>query len=1528
MKFKKIKLLFCSLFIGLTSLVSCSSTSNNENLSNGTNNNGSSEVTTDKTKLEEVKTNLNATLNESYSYSFLPSSISINEKKNNQNYKLDISYGNIVFNDDNSSTYNISFDYKTKNNEKTDLLLNHNGDNSSSIKYKDSLFKIKTSEELPILFNFESLNNKNKKTISFKSDNLSISYLINEALTSINNESTLFYNSLLNEYSLSNDIYNINVDASNYTLTNISTAKNKNLNYDLDLNFKAKAISNSNDSNNESSLINETNSNDLITTLTELVANSSFKTVFDFKITTNDSIYYPSNNQTKAISNTNNDLTNKDYHFYGDINFDLTNSDLIDNSKIELNLKHYTNKDLSNDLSVRYDNTNIYFRSGDLIKGKIKEETISSLIDAISLISDDTSFSSLINNPLNNLFNNKTFKSVTSGSIDITNLGSYIKDYSIRNNVIDLTLDAKAFNLPSDIFNLKIGLNNLKLKTIEISDFKLNDNQVLNGNMRFIDDSSFSLFNENEYPSYDFLPGTIKSIYKLTKYKKLGGNLALNVTNKEKGSNLGISTKLNSSLTNIKDINNIEELKNADLALNNLNINSNGEINLNELLTINSLVYQKNTDFNDENTIYLDITLGNAFQDLALKMGLSDTESLKDLINKFIKPTTKNGEYSSINSIFDISSITNKISTYIDKIMNNERLINDLNKVINDFSLSNLESLIDIYSYDHYLEIRIDYDYLFGNDLTTPLLKTRENSSSNTISLTFDKVNEKFSGLYLNINDNGDNLEFLFNNTTFNEEAFVSAEEDKAYIDAAPIIENIDTITNNPTLNINNIYDIDIKNIPGGINFNEAKVGIAKESNGDLYSEGIIDVNVNENTSLNFEFIYDDKNYNDENFSLGYYDGHLIFNDPNSDKDNLIFPEGELQAEITLNNTGSPLHLITKTSSPFNIFSQFLNIDKNNVLYTFKDQLVTLLDELFSSDYKLISMLINGEYLKLLDKNIIPIHDLEVNEIGEGKNYKLTLEINPEYLNEDYENVDNQNIKVTLDLNIIENQIEINSLTFDATNTKAFNIDDFYLSINSEGKFKHDNPTTNGYYIFKDDQFEKRNDENKTDFVNLDDCINLFSIGINTTENHYFELQGELNITKLNVLGFIDLKIIDPKLINAKIELLSDNPGDFYSRTTAHVSIRNNSNLETLNNDSFLVEFFTRRINEGSSTQEICYISKLINKSYINSYTSIISSTKKYSLNGNLENVLQEENPNSSISKKLLPRTNNFNYDESAARSFADSINNEIKLGYNIASVKSSGFLFKTWRVELSQDVYEYSIDIIEKIPNHNEYQIETFKLTQQELLGTCEGYKIPNIIYYLMDYSLVAENAFMRKLVFIQIYQNINEAEDSGTTTPSDIFGSLNNFVTNDYNEISNKGSFSMNFDLSKLISMEGLNSIDLTLEYKKENGEFILDRLYIDGSNLATGLKKFVDIGLTLNITLKDSGYSSEGKMLRYQNFIKAFDDSVQTNTLNYFKITGYSFSILARQTVSTNNEKTTVTIRDYKKDAPEYGFIYGLN
>lgn len=1541
MKLKRTKLIFCSFFIALATLTSCGINKSDTTSSDDTT---QEEILNDSELNNEIKTKIFNTLNNSTYSIDNDSYISL---RNGQNFykNYNINYGEIVFTNSVPSYYNVNFNVNNK-----EINLTNNNGPTSIVKTINNTYCVNQKDEFSTLF-----SQNQYKTLNF-SDNASFEILLSEAL-SLLNDKNINLDKYDKTYRLKNDIYEIYFDK-NFNISSIISDSQSS--YDLKLFFTPKE--------NAKTLINEENKDDLITTITNYLNSSSFKTIFDFNL--------EPIKQANSLSKTS--LSDKSYHFKGDLNVDFSNSDLLNDGKIELNLTHYTNKDLSNKIYARYQNTNIYFESGNLLKGKIKNTTASSLLDTLGLINKDASFNELMFKPLNNLLNDSNFKTVTEGKTSFTDdISRYLKSYSIRNNVISLEVDSALFNLPSSIISLKIGLNNLKLKTLEIDNFIINDSLKLSGSFRFTDESALSYLNEKDYPSYDFLPATITKLQSLIENRQLSGNINLNVLDKNKNTFV-FSSEVNLKTDNLK----FDENTDLNFALSNLYI-SNKDQNLDEKinlpLKINKLTYQDSPKTQNK-TYFIDASLGkNNFLPLKLKM----EESTLNGLTIFDEIQSYSSNTPSISSLFsfDFTSVINSISSYLEKIKNNKDLKNDLKKVINDFSLSNLESLLSINLDDNFLTINLNTDYLFQNDASI----IKENKKDQ-ISLMWNIKRNELSRIDLLLNDDDTTIQFsyTYNYSNLNKD-FINKEDESEYLDASTYLNIFSS------LNVSNFFPFDKKYLlKANLDTTkiEGEVGFSNE-NDEIYSEGKVKI-LADSSNFNLNYIYE-TNKDDDYFSLNYKDGNIIVNDT-FNQEGIIFKDGQVRASLQVNNLPTKLHAVSKTSSPFKIISDFLNnVGDDNVLAEFRNSLFDILNEFLNNPIILIEMINNKQYFDLLDSKYIYSYEIKDN----NSNYDINLKLNPTLFN--YKNDifnEDEYIDINISISLKDNNLSFNSI--EIITPKAFNINNFTISLK---RVNEDNNFTKNLIVSNEDVLPLNGNENK--YVSFEDLHKLLLLGINTTENHYFELEGKLNLrgSISNLIGMINLSepqiadAIPSKIVKAKLFLIpiynEANNKVLYYKTEAYLTIYSERNENSKFTESAnLVEYYTRRETDNNGkAQEYCYISKPktnytnpIGKgdgNYVDTGLKYWSYTDGHSeeVRQNFLNTHPNQNYENFFNVKIeerkkydgiifekdieYERYNIKDIGENQIKAKVQNYNNEWqqyalnKEDENLFYFKreTEGFLWKKKYYVIYQRVhylYTISTDKLLEITEsgYTTYNFEVIKISQEEFLGSDPTTKLPNILYYLGDLGLVSQglknitifNIDIPKdqvfsIIYTALYNVLNETKD---TTPSetDYFGILSSFSTTNQ-------SFDLVLDLTPLIGQNIFENIGISLSYD-DSGELpILTNIFIAPTNndnyLITNFQipkvgGSVSLKLILDINMINYGtsikYNEENHlkyMHRYIYFFNVLENKVgDLSSMPLHYITGYGekdYLLFSMYNINTNKDKATIILSTSINDDGSY-------
>ena len=1522
---------------------------------------------TNSYELDQIKTITTTffnSLNDKNTYYFEPNKSYIENKINHSKLILN---GELNFDSTSLSSYNLNAIYSysnskefinltlTKESNLTSLTIN----NSSNVlvkKNKDinstfAFFEGNLKEENP--YSSKSLGRSNLDMLN--SSSLGLTTIFNEAFieleTSKEDEITISYIDSLNEYKIDTSSYSLYFDSS-YNLkrltnnSSLSKARSKASNFDMDLLFTNKI-------NSVDDLINEASS--IFDTLFEYLKGTSLSSLLD--ITLDDS------------------KNNKTFHFVGDMSLDFTNYDLVDNGIIDLNLKHYTDGNTANDIFLRYQDTDIFFKNGDLIQGRIEDKTTGETIKSLDNLLDNNLISQYIDNPLNNIFNNNDFKdifdSIENMDLDLLSLFDSLKNLEVRHNVISFDMDGASFNLPSNLIHFEIGLANLKLKTIKISNLKVNDDINLDLKVRIMPFKNLLDLDLNDYPSYDFIPGALDSIDRLLRTKKLGGSLSLDVISKD-GAHTLISSDIDTNLSKV-DFSNLETISDADLALTNITINDvdkdgNPTTIQHVLDKFLPLSVRVGEDVDDARNLFLDIEGDNLLTMLFGHYFKFDLNALDSLLGQVggISPDLINSILSLLGlGDLDLSNIENLFDTLISLIGSfgsNEQIEKIIKKVTEDYSLLALKELAGeypfIYNDGYNFVININPEVLLGFDMDTTYGDVTTSSTSYvppTISFSWNTTYNRLNSIFISMeipeiyNLDAHVVQFSYHYDYFNSENFLTDSEKGKYKELITFgMQIIDFFKAKHSLLTPNKYTLNL-----GLNDTPDLIDATLGLKDNKYAEGKVKINTQTSIFNNpeFQFIYDNR-YKENlakfsSINKRYFDGNVIYEDILSGLEK--FKEGTLQANVkldTVQNSQSTLKIYSSANSLFDIVTNILDISSDNILYPYVKKLLTLIENLFSGNNILIFQLLqSGDYLKLIDQKYIK----NINYSITNSNVSLMLELNPLLFDSPNSTTNyDKNFVIDLSFDYIKEEtnsylITLKHLLIDAPVLSKIN--NFKLELkDTEEKFHEPLESESGSstsYSVLDNTFEAYDPNKKDEYVNLDDVKKLVQMGINTTEYKYFELKGKLDLSMyldIPVIGsWVDFsKLLEPQYVTAKIQLMKPKDSDLYSQTRAHVTIdRNNYGL--FSNESRYVEYFTERNKNG---EEIAYISSITGRRK-SEESVLVEDSKVVKTIDKTDNSLLEIDLSIQYPNHKIDRINNGEqeiYSNKGNKKARDREFDRLQSEHPEWTLrKDSQFVFDWFssytKYQIFKSYYRYTVQTYPKyeiIPEHNEYSVETFKVTQSELLGSINN--IPNLVYYLLDYSLMGKLGGLgsllsrENLIGIINYQISSQTTSNEESESIDFISSIGNFQTSD-------NSFSMNLDLYNLLKMDGFKGLNVSLHFNEDNnGVPLLESLIIVGSG--TDNKILEDFN-SIDASLKFEAVASLKKEVtnefdRYDAFINAFKNSENTKDLDYHQIIGYNkdtaLFFVDTKLVQTNGLKANLTVSALETGI-NAGFIYGL-
>ena len=1116
--------------------------------------------------------------------------------------------GNYEFNSNSLEGYTINTDY-TYNSKSKNYDVSFGSTSYNTINYNNKVYLFSNDKELKGILSFPSTLDTSFPVIN---EDSTFSSIFDNILNL--NESNVDVSLNDNGYLFESNKFKFSTD-NDFNLIKVESLNNDNLIYTF--NFE-------NIKSNTSSVTKlDINSRDILTTLKSLLKNSSFNIGIDAEIKSSDT----------------------NIKFNGDVVFDYSSSIIKTDPLITLDLKEYYNNNFANSIKVYYENNDIYFNLDNLLKGKIKDSTISDIIEITSGLFTDQSLNYDLNNSLNTLINTETFSNIFN--LDFSSLDtSIIKDLELKNNVITFKLDSKAFNLDSGLIKFEIGLNNAKVKTIKIKDFKYNE-QTINLSLRFNNPITINeLINKDKYPSYDSLIPYYKNILKLSKETSIGGAFETSLFDSNTSYSLGLSSNFN---INYKDVLSSSDINNINVSLDDLNINFLDESDLNKESNIFTSMLLEDTSSSNKNSFNISLDELN-YKNNTFYFELSDSkssnkyilenDSISTLIDSVNKLNSENKEESGSSTDKGIKNIKNEIKRidhliYI--IQNNKDLKELIEYIKNNYSLNNVNKYISItpvgsdfkiefnlYSLLGYDESIMD-DYSLNNSVSILLSSNGEILNIKLNDLSMDGMTSSISLTLKDYDTSKELTDEKIKEEWENEEGKPSKSKNlKEIINRTSDLIDIYKKYNLESSSLSNLINVDFAykdleisgDVSSILHFNSEKKLDEK------YFEAYIPLKLNDKkgandiSQVNLSLVYSDKNKEESNF------GNLVYN-------YLRLYEGT-QAAISFNygsniysRNYSTLYAYSSTNSIMNIVESLSNISENNILYSYKivqsikEYAGKIIDAINNKDsidlnkYLNLGLINNENIIKILNainatSNTLDI-DLDLskvtsNEILSKFNIKvsLTLDIDTD-----------SNGNKTVSLKSIKAQDENQGLSLNINIEETLVNKDSTYSIY---KKKLSRDIIKGFISVQSDYVSS----NAT-YVDMEYLANLISLGIYTTSKKYYSFSGTLNIDdtlniNIDTLGIdadlSDIKPINSVTFNLRLNFYKQNE-DYSYKIKSYLSLKNDKH------PTYTTEFFIEEAEDGNDT---IYINET------NGYSNSMSFMKKETMLGNVKVSVTETN--------------------------------------------------------------------------------------------------------------------------------------------------------------------------------------------------------------------------------------------------------------------------------------------------------------
>ena len=1135
---------------------------------------------------------------EARSFKLLNGSIISNAYKNpiTLNFK-----GNYEFNSNSLSSYVISSTYFYNGFSKS-YDISYGSTSYDIINYNNQAFLFNNNEEFKGILSFPASLDSSFPVINETS---SFSTIFDNILNL--DESNIDVNSYDSGYLFLSDTFKIFTD-NNFDLTKIESINNDDFIYTF--NFEnIKQIS------NDELIKLDKSSNDILTSLKNLLKESSFNIDINAEI-----------------------KSSKNIKFNGNLIFDYTTSFLKKDPLVLLDLKQYTNNNYSNNIKINYEDNNIYFKLDNILKGRINNSTISDIISVSSGLLNDQSLDYDLNKSLNEVINTKTFESIFN--LNLSNLdSSLINNLTINNNLISFKLDSKAFNLNNGYITFEIGLNNAKIKTLKIKNFKFSDDKSMDISLIFNKASKLNVINDKDsYASYDSLLPYYKNILKIVNNSSLGGSFSTSLFDTSTSSSLGASSNFNIDFNDSLSSSNINNL---NISLDNFNINYLDESDKNKKSNTINAIFLENASSSSNNSFNLSIN-ELYYKNKAFYLNIIDSSgsnkytlnnnSFEYLIDSITKLNKNSDQISFPSTEKGFNNITNQIKRldYLIYILKDNKTFNKvIQNIKNNYSLFDLEKYISITPINNNYKIEFNLYSLF--DYNSNIIK--EFSLNNSCSIIVSSA-----GDILSISTNDLSIDGITSSISLNLKDYDSSKEltdeiiKKDWIndngevkskDLNKIVERVSNIIdafskyNLKSSSISNLINVDFAykdlNINGNLatilHFNDQK------SLDEKYVEAYLPITLNNKKSINdinkinLSLIYSDKDKDNSNFKNIVYNYSRLYKGT--------------QTSIALNygsndsRNNSNLYAYSSQESINDIIEALSNIESTNILYSYKivrdikSYTSKILETLNNNDSNALSNLANLGIIN--NDTLIKI----LNSISETSN---TLDIDLDFSKlSDNEALSKFKIKGSLVLNIAKD--ENNKNIYSIKSIKASdNENNINLNVNIEETIVNKDSTisSDAKKLSKDiiDGFigvDSSNPNQNVNYVDIKYLACLIELGVTTTNKRYYSINGRFNIDdtiniNIDTLGIncdlSDIKPINSISFNLKLEFYKQNKEDYTYKLKSYLGLKNDSN------PNYLTEFY---IEENENDE---------NNIYINEYdgsNNTMSFMKKETMLGNMK---------------------------------------------------------------------------------------------------------------------------------------------------------------------------------------------------------------------------------------------------------------------------------------------------------------------
>lgn len=411
--------------------------------------------------------------------------------------------------------------------------------------------------------------------------------------------------------------------------------------------------------------------------------------------------------------------------FKGDVSL---SDDFVNDATYDISIDEST--DFANEVKARYLNNEVYLSFNNSIKAKVGNTDLEDFITVLeNAIGEDKLNESL--NSISTILSFDTINEIIDGNY--SKYKEILKSLTVNNEVLDIEINAGAFGLPNEYFDLTLDLSNDTLNSINVK--------------------SLPFLEENK------ADGTT-SIYKVS--------LALNIKdyveseyNYEEYANIKMVTPLTSTLLKIVDDKKVGIDYSFLTTQDSERLNLNGDINVD----VSSSNFDINTfNINDPINQLKDITLGNIElsgntiideKERNLKVNYQDSSLYLDYYgaSKDINRTALSLKKDTFFSIYDsLDLLLNKSSDDEKEVQTLFSETDDLLNTLLNFSdgkLWNILKSTEVKKYSDYISL---FNPESSDILTVSIDSKIFNKDYGTIYLSFDKNSENLASLEAKLN--------------------------------------------------------------------------------------------------------------------------------------------------------------------------------------------------------------------------------------------------------------------------------------------------------------------------------------------------------------------------------------------------------------------------------------------------------------------------------------------------------------------------------------------------------------------------------------------------------------------------------------------------------------------------------------------------------------------------------------------------------------------------------------------------------